>query len=70
MFWPEAGKAAQIHQNAQTCGADSTEALTEYRTYANFYDNINWPFATQTEAARNTLLHNPAHAPNKSKEFV
>ena len=44
--------------------------MTEYRTYASFYDNINWPFATQTEAVRNTLVHNPAQVPKKSKEFV
>ena len=50
--------------------AGGKEALTEYRTYASFYDSINWPFATQTEAVRNTLLHNPAHVANKSKEFV
>ena len=76
MFWPEGDKRRQ-HERAglglSECPplkAGGKEALTEYRTYASFYDSINWPFATQTEAVRNTLLHNPAHVANKSKEFV
>ena len=74
MFWPEIVKACRgwvEHQpNVRPCMPGGTEALTEYRTYASFYDNINWPFATQTEAVRNTLVHNPAQVPKKSKEFV
>ena len=50
--------------------AGGTEALTEYHIYASFYGNINWIFATLTESARITLMHKPAHVPNKSKEFV
>lgn len=76
MFWPEGDKRRQ-HERAgwglprnPPLMADGTEALTEYHIYASFYGNINWIFATLTESARITLMHKPAHVPNKSKEFV
>ena len=61
---------AGAYPEARSSSVGGAEALTEHRTYASFYDNINWSFATQTGAVRNTLMRKLAHVPNKSKEFA